>query len=77
MERLTPGGLTAGFSSDYLSKYSAVINHITSKGAYAIIVSDSAEITLFGASLRLLPDARLALTVLPTGPRAWLSTPSI
>lgn len=37
MERLTPGGLTAGFEKYYLANLTQTVNAITSKGAYAMI----------------------------------------
>ncbi|EOA92232.1 glycoside hydrolase family 5 protein [Exserohilum turcica Et28A] len=37
MERLTPGSLTGSFDANYLSNLTAQVNHVTSKGAYAMI----------------------------------------
>ncbi|CAA9964264.1 Glycoside hydrolase family 5 protein [Pyrenophora teres f. maculata] len=37
MERLTPGSLTSPFDANYLSNLTQQVNHITSKGSYAMI----------------------------------------
>ena len=37
MERMAVGSITASLQGPYLTNYSAVINHITSKGAYAVL----------------------------------------
>lgn len=37
MERLTPSGLTGVFNTAYLANYTAVINHITSSGGWAVL----------------------------------------
>ncbi|KAL9115953.1 MAG: hypothetical protein Q9227_000321 [Pyrenula ochraceoflavens] len=37
MERMARGTITASLDTGYFNNYSAVINHITSKGAYAVI----------------------------------------
>ncbi len=37
MERLAPSGVAGAFSSAYLANLTATIQHITDKGAYAII----------------------------------------
>ncbi|KAK2731671.1 endoglucanase 3 precursor [Colletotrichum kahawae] len=37
MERLTPTGLTGAFNTAYLANYTAVINHITSSGGWAVL----------------------------------------
>ena len=37
MERMAQGSMTATLNAGYLANYSTVINHITSKGAKAII----------------------------------------
>ncbi len=37
MERMAPNGLAAALSPAYLANYTAIVNHITAKGAYAIV----------------------------------------
>ncbi|KAL9624960.1 MAG: hypothetical protein Q9160_001007 [Pyrenula sp. 1 TL-2023] len=37
MERMAQGSITAQFNAGYLANYTATINHITGKGAYAVI----------------------------------------
>jgi endoglucanase len=37
MERMAPGSVGAALSPTYLANYSAVINHITAKGGWALV----------------------------------------
>lgn len=37
MERLAPNGLSGAFSAAYLANYTASVNYITSKGAWAVL----------------------------------------
>ncbi len=37
MERMAPGSVSGSLSQAYLTNYSAVINHITGKGGWAIV----------------------------------------
>ena len=37
MERLAPSGISAALGPAYLANLTATVNHITSKGAYAVL----------------------------------------
>lgn len=37
MERMAPGSVGAALSPTYLANYTAVVNHITAKGGWAIV----------------------------------------
>ena len=37
MERMAPNGLTSALGAAYLANYTAIVDHITSKGAWAIV----------------------------------------
>jgi len=63
MERLAPGGTGSALDSGYLANLTAIVNHITEKGAYTVldphnfgrykdaIITDSAAFKTFWTNL--------------------------